>query len=362
VDNNFIHDGSHMFRGAHGVWIGRSSHNTVTHNEISNFDYSGISCGWSWGFQPSSANHNILDFNYIHHLGNGDGLGDMGAIYTLGVSPGTTVRNNHIHDVYNYAHVSHGSGIYPDEGSTGILIENNVVYRVRNSPLFMHYGMECIVRNNISRWATRANCAARAKTCAATTSPKGTSSTAAKTRGCSTVRGRTGTGSSDATCTGARAASRLSRAWTSPPGRCMARTRGPSSPTRASSIPTNGDFRLRPIRPRWPWASSPSTSSGRACTAIRSGSSCRRVSEPAAQRDPAAGRSAAGHHFDFEADEPMPNRSTARIVKGENGASVLVSADASSGGTRSLKFTDAPDQRYGGRRTFTTTHLRRRAR
>ena len=149
VDNCFIHDGSYLFRGAHGVWIGRSSYNTVTHNEISNFDYSGISCGWSWGFQPSSAHHNTLDYNYIHHLGNGDGLGDMGGIYTLGISPGTTERYNHIHDVFNYAPVSHGSGIYPDEGSSEILIENNVVYRVRTCPLFQHYGKDNTIRNNI---------------------------------------------------------------------------------------------------------------------------------------------------------------------------------------------------------------------
>lgn len=149
VDNNYIHDGSHLFHGAHGVWIGTSSSNSVTHNEISNFDYSGISCGWSWGFQPSSANNNALDYNHIHHLGNGDGLSDMGGIYTLGVSPGTTERGNHIHDVYNYAPVSHGSGIYPDEGSSDILIKNNVVYRVRNSPLFQHYGTNNLVRNNV---------------------------------------------------------------------------------------------------------------------------------------------------------------------------------------------------------------------
>ena len=149
VDNNFIHDGGHLFHGAHGVWIGKSSYNSVTHNEISNFDYSGISCGWSWGFQPSSAHHNNLDYNHIHHLGNGDGLGDMGGIYTLGISPGTTERYNHIHHVYNYAHVSHGSGVYPDEGSSEILIENNVVYRVRTCPLFQHYGKDNIVRNNI---------------------------------------------------------------------------------------------------------------------------------------------------------------------------------------------------------------------
>jgi len=149
LDNNFIHDGSYLFHGAHGVWIGKSSYNKVTHNEISNFDYSGISCGWSWGFQPSSAHHNLLDYNHIHHLGNGDGLSDMGGIYTLGVSPGTTERNNHIHHVYNYAQVSHGSGVYPDEGSSEILIENNVVYRVRTCPLFQHYGKDNLVRNNI---------------------------------------------------------------------------------------------------------------------------------------------------------------------------------------------------------------------
>jgi hypothetical protein len=149
VDNCFIHNAGNLFHGAHGVWIGKSSYNRITHNEIKNIDYSGISCGWSWGFQPSSANHNRIEFNHIHHLSNGEGLSDMGGIYTLGVSPGTTLRNNLIHDIYSYKHISHGSGLYPDEGSSCILMEDNVVYRVRNSPLFMHYGANCTVRNNI---------------------------------------------------------------------------------------------------------------------------------------------------------------------------------------------------------------------
>ena len=149
VDNCFIHDGSYYFHGAHGIWVGRSSYNNFTHNEISNLDYSAFGVGWSWGFDQSTANHNIIDYNHIHHLSNGEGLSDMGGIYTLGVSPGTTERNNIIHDVYNFAPVSHGSGIYPDEGSSGILIENNIVYRVRTATLFQHYGADNIIRNNI---------------------------------------------------------------------------------------------------------------------------------------------------------------------------------------------------------------------
>ena len=150
VDNNFIHDGSYLFHGAHGVWIGRSSCNKVTHNEISNFDYSGISCGWSWGFQPSSANHNNLDYNHIHHLGNGDGLGDMGGIYTLGRLTGAPPNDTTTSTMSTTTPMCPTvPACTPTKGSSEILIENNVVYRVRTCPLFQHYGKDNIVRNNV---------------------------------------------------------------------------------------------------------------------------------------------------------------------------------------------------------------------
>jgi len=149
VDNNFIHDGGYLFHGAIGIWVGRSSYNSVTHNEICDFDYTGISVGWSWGYASSSANHNIIEHNHVHHLGSGDGLSDSGGIYTLGISPGTKVRYNLFHDLYSYPYISHGSGIYPDEGTSEMLIENNIVYNVRTSGFFQHYGRENIVRNNI---------------------------------------------------------------------------------------------------------------------------------------------------------------------------------------------------------------------
>jgi len=154
ADNCFLHDGGRIFRSAVGVWIGRSSHNTISHNEVCDYRYSGMSVGWSWGYAPSSANHNVIEYNHIHHCGHGQ-LSDMGAIYTLGVSPGTVLRYNHIHDMMSNPNVSGGWGIYFDEGSTDILAENNVVYNTLTGTLHQHYGRENRVQNNVFAYSHR---------------------------------------------------------------------------------------------------------------------------------------------------------------------------------------------------------------
>jgi len=152
VDNSIIRGCGRVHPSAVGVWIGQSANDRITHNDISDTFYTGISIGWTWGYGRSLATNNLIAFNRIHRIGQG-ALSDMGGIYTLGVSPGSACVGNVIYGVR--AHDYGGWGIYPDEGSTGWRIESNLVWNCTcvnpssGGAFHQHYGATNYIANNI---------------------------------------------------------------------------------------------------------------------------------------------------------------------------------------------------------------------
>jgi len=146
ITDNDLHHLGVIYPPAVGVFILQSGRNRVAHNHIHHLYYTAVSVGWNWGYQETPCRENIIEFNHLHDIGQFM-LSDMGAIYTLGIQKGTIVRNNLIHDINSFTYG--GWGLYPDEGSSEIIWENNIVYRTKSAGFHQHYGRENIVRNNI---------------------------------------------------------------------------------------------------------------------------------------------------------------------------------------------------------------------
>ncbi len=149
VDNCHIYDSGYVFDGGVGILVTQSSGNTISHNEIHDLNYSGMSLGWNWGDEPNRTHDNIVEYNHVHHCMRGI-LSDGGAIYCLGVSPGSVIRNNVFHDIFPSEANPIGWGIYLDATTAGILIENNIVYNIRSGGfMFANGGHENVINNNI---------------------------------------------------------------------------------------------------------------------------------------------------------------------------------------------------------------------
>lgn len=122
INDNYINGAAVEYPGGVGIWAGYVKDADITHNEIANATYSGLSIGWGWGSEdtlPTIDTGNQITDNYIHDdlLDRADG----GAIYSLGPQPDGVISGNYLVDNTNA-----GGAIYLDQGSTGYTISGNV--------------------------------------------------------------------------------------------------------------------------------------------------------------------------------------------------------------------------------------------
>lgn len=149
VFGNKIIDNGKLIPGAVGIWIGQSFDNVVSNNLIANTTYTGISVGWSWQYGVATSGRNLITKNLLFNIGQG-ALSDLGAIYTVGESPGTVISGNVIQEVRPYPGYGAGAwGLYNDEATTGALLEQNIVIGTSTGGYLLHRGRNNTVRTNI---------------------------------------------------------------------------------------------------------------------------------------------------------------------------------------------------------------------
>lgn len=146
IENCFITECGAQFYGAVGIWCGLTAETKIKNNEVFNLPYSGISIGWMWSPVPTPCRDNVIDGNHIHQILTI--LSDGGGIYMLGLQPGSKLVNNHIHDVKINAGRAESNGMFLDEGTTDVLVANNLIYNIAKSPLRFHKATTNLVKNN----------------------------------------------------------------------------------------------------------------------------------------------------------------------------------------------------------------------
>jgi hypothetical protein len=145
VDSD-ISDCGVQFYGAVGIWCGLTAETKLTNNEIYNLPYTGISIGWMWSPVATPCRDNTIQQNHIHHVMQK--LSDGGGIYMLGLQPGSKLVDNHIHDISVNAGRAESNGMFLDEGTKDVLVQNNLIHNIAKSPLRFHRASRNIVKDN----------------------------------------------------------------------------------------------------------------------------------------------------------------------------------------------------------------------
>ncbi len=136
VANNRIEAIGLDYRSSVAIFAGVVARTRIEHNEIADVPYTGISVGWGWTDEDTPLGHNVIAANHIERAMGF--MADGGGIYTLSRQPGTVVTENYVHDLVRSPWAGHSPipGIYLDEGSSQLLVANNVLEQVPLGILF----------------------------------------------------------------------------------------------------------------------------------------------------------------------------------------------------------------------------------
>ena len=180
VENNVVEGYGRTIPAAFGIGQGMGHDNLYTHNDVYDGYHCAISLTESSGNTPPNPvegqplignGNNTISFNHVYNLLQGI-MSDGGAIRIEAgnatfTAKGNKILNNKIHDVsdassfFEGASGYGGNGIYLDN-STGLVdVENNLVYRVSDTAVYSPHGpaqeQEANkVKNNILAFARQA--------------------------------------------------------------------------------------------------------------------------------------------------------------------------------------------------------------
>ena len=173
VQNNVIAGYGRVFPNAFGIHQATAHDILYTHNDIYDGYRSAIHicpCNQNFkGPESSGAFNNVISFNHVHNLMQGI-MNDAGAIGILSggtdyASPGNRIINNKIHDINDASAMDAegygGDGIYIDDVTGAIDVQNNLVYRVSRAALNITQNvyapnLPTTIKNNIFAFARTA--------------------------------------------------------------------------------------------------------------------------------------------------------------------------------------------------------------
>jgi hypothetical protein len=147
VSNNEVNNVANGYYGGVGIFAGWVANTTISHNDVWNVPYTGISLGWGWGdpAQPSPMVNNHIDYNTVHDVMNSS-LSDGGAIYVNGTeltSPSSSVVGNYVYQIGEYT-----AALYLDNGASNFAVQYNVIGGYSPAWLMLNYGAGYHAVNN----------------------------------------------------------------------------------------------------------------------------------------------------------------------------------------------------------------------